>query len=302
MIYSKGQIKSKAIIVLANNLQFFQLFINNIPNTLNDFILIAVNQTRIGDKTKQLNQILNKSIINNYMIIPSQIINNKFKQDVISNQFVDSYCMSMNILSNWYIFKYINDIQKLMFLDDDVIIKNGFQKIFQNNYDMFKYIRLSAGKVNYNDQSKNVRRCFDQFFKIFNIKFSTEWWTNFYLKKYINVGHWYTNKKLFDINNYESKLKLFFQNKVFEQLWNNRKTYASFMFDQKFLFFYFINEINDALRPYTYIITNGPQTFTNLKEIKKLQRHPQYVIIHNATKSRKAQLFKILIDNGYINK
>ena len=66
MIYSKGQIKSKAIIVLANNLQFFQLFINNIPNTLNDFILIAVNQTRIGDKTKQLNQILNKSIINSY--------------------------------------------------------------------------------------------------------------------------------------------------------------------------------------------------------------------------------------------
>ena len=295
-----GQINENGVIVLANNMRFFKLLVKNIPETINGCTLFVVNEVRIGDKTKQIEQVLMNSIIQNYVVISSQEINSKFKKDVIDNEFVQSYSMSMNILSNWYIFKYINGVQRLLFIDDDVLLRTGFQKLFEQNHNMFKYLRLSAGGVDFYKQSKNMQSYFEQFFRIFDIKFSEQYWRQRYLKRYISSGQWYSIKSLFDVVRYQSKLKQFFLCKVFFDLWNKRKSHTSYFFDERFLMFYFQNNLNDDLKRYVYIIINGPEKFVEYKEIKRLFKHKEYAIIHNATKSRKNEIYDILIEQKLI--
>ena len=50
--------KEKAVLVLANNMNFFKLMVDNLPDSIDDFTLIVVNETRIGDKTSEIRSIL----------------------------------------------------------------------------------------------------------------------------------------------------------------------------------------------------------------------------------------------------
>ena len=149
--------------------------------------LIVVNETRIGDKTKEIKRILKKENIKSYRLITSDEVNKKLKKEVIDNGFVNDYTMSMNILSLWYIKKYMKDIQKVLLLDDDVILRKGISDLFISDIHLFKSNRLSAGLVDFEKQSQNAKNIYNEWIRIFNIDFSEDWWKNKYLKKYHKV-------------------------------------------------------------------------------------------------------------------
>lgn len=69
-----------AVCILANNMEYFNLFVQNYPEELrtDDCKLIVVNETRIGDKTKEIKRILKKENIKNYKLITSDEVNRLF--------------------------------------------------------------------------------------------------------------------------------------------------------------------------------------------------------------------------------
>ena len=87
--------KEKAVLVLANNMNFFKLMVDNLPDSIDDFTLIVVNETRIGDKTSEIRSILENSKCKDYKVFTSDLINQKFKTEVVDNEFVEEYFIAL---------------------------------------------------------------------------------------------------------------------------------------------------------------------------------------------------------------
>lgn len=287
-----------AICILANNMDYFRLFIQNYPKELetNDFILIVINEIRIGDKTKEIKEILVKYNISNYKIFTSRKIVNLFKKEVLDNNFVENYTMSMNILSLWFIKKHSKLIQKVLLLDDDIILRPGIAFLFKTNHHLFKSNRLSAGMADFESQSANAKNIFNEWFKIFNVKFSQEWWKEKYLKRYANSGQRLIVLERIDINLYENKLINFFKSDLFYSAWMSRNTHTSWYFDERFETFFFFDDLNNDLNTSTFLILSRREKLTNAS-IKKMLRSS---IIHNATNSHKKNVYNFMIENGII--
>ena len=288
--------KEKAVLVLANNMNFFKLMVDNLPDSIDDFTFIVVNETRIGDKTSEIRSILENSKCKDYKVFTSDLINQKFKAEVIDNEFVEEYGMSMNILSLWFVFKYNKNIKKILLLDDDVILREGFEDLFKTNHHLFKYNRLSAGPSEFSNQSSNAIAVYEEWFKIFDIEFSDDWWSNVYIKRYANSGQRLIVRKSFDLERYERQLKKFFESEVFLEFWRNRRTHCSWFFDERFETFFFLNELNDDLNKSTYLILTRPEKMNDgcIKKMKKSS------IIHNATNSHKNKVYNLMIEKGVI--
>lgn len=289
--------KKNAILILANNLDFFKLFVENYPKELcNEFYqLIVVNETRIGDKTKDINKILDVSNIDNYKVFTSDLICDTFKKKVIDNDFVDDYTMSMNILALWFVKKHNKNIEKILLLDDDVILREGITNIFEEDHHLFKSNRLSAGPADFEKQSKHSKEVFEEWFKIFNIKFTNDWWKD-YLKKYSNSGQRLIIMNKFNIERYEEKLIKFFESECFFETWVNRNTHTSWYFDERFETFFFFDDLNNDLNKSTFLVLTRREKFNNGTINKMLNSS----IIHNATNSHKINVYNFMIENNII--
>ena len=288
-----------AILVLANNMDWFKLMVANFPLSINNFKLIVINETRIGDKISEIERILQRSIVKDYLIIPSDKINEKFKKEVINNAFVNDYTMSMNILSLWYVAKCLPYIDKILLLDDDIILREGFDAMFESETHLFYYNRLSAGPVNFYDLSKNAQSIFNEWFRIFNIKFSLNWWQNEYLKKYANSGQRLIIMKSFNLCQYENYLSEFFKSEIFHIAWINRKCHISWYFDERFETFFFFDDLNhDLKRKYKCcLVFNKPEKM-NKSHFNLISKS---TLFHNTTNSHKREVYAMLIERGIIH-
>ena len=287
-----------AICVLANNIEYFNLFIQNYPKELktSDFTLIVVNETRIGDKTEDIKRILAESDIPNYKVFTSRKICDEFKKKIIDNEFVEDYTMSMNILSLWFIKRHNRTIKKVLLLDDDVILRSGIAKLFETDHHLFKSNRLSAGMAEFEDQSRNAKNIYYEWFRIFNVKFSQEWWKEKYLKKYANSGQRLIVLDKLDLSRYEEKLKKFFESEIFFAAWCERNTHVSWYFDERFETFFFFDDLNNDLKDCTYLVLSKREKLTDASIRKMLCSS----IIHNATNSHKRSVYNFMIENGVI--
>lgn len=288
-------VKKNAVLVLANNMKFFKLMVDNLPDSINECTLIVINEQRIGDKTGEIQKILENSKVENYKIFGSDLINRKFKELVHDNEFVEDYKMSMNILGSWFVFKFNKNIDKILLLDDDVILREGFERVFNSNHCMFKYNRLSAGMADFHRQSDNAISIFDEWFRIFDIKFTDKWWSEKYLKRYANSGQRLFVRNQFDIKQYEQKLTEFFESEIFFDAWRGRRSHVSWYFDERFETFYFFDILNDEMKDYAYLVLTSPEKMDRKAFISKVKRSS---IIHNATNSHKDKIYNILIEEG----
>ena len=285
-----------AILVLANNMEYFNLMVRNIPDSIKDFDFIVVNEIRIGDKTDKIKKILEGSKISRFRVFTSDEINDKFKKEVIDNDFVDDYSMSMNIIPLWFVYKYNSKIGKILLLDDDVILRDGFEKVFESDHHLFKSNRLSAGLAEFHKQSQNAIDIYEEWFRIFQIKFSDDWWKNEYLKKYANSGQRLIVRSMFDLDQYEKKLKEFFESDLFHRFWIDRRNHVSWYFDERFETFFFFDFLNNELKDTTYLVLSKPEKL-NDGSFRKMMRSS---IIHNATNSHKKKVYNLMIERGII--
>ena len=284
------------ISILANNLDYFKLLCNNFPEDINDYAVIAFTETRIGDKTKELKQILSESKAKYFKVIPSNKVIDKFKANVIDNDFVDDYTMGMNILMLWYLLKY-SKFEKILLLDDDIILGNGLKKLFNTKHSLFMPFRLSAGPSDINKNSENGKEIFKEWFSIFGKEFNQENYKNLYINKYMNSGQRLIVKNDINLEYYQSMLYKFFNSKVFYKFWKNRKSHVSFFFDERFEVFAFNELYNNGMKPFSFLLVSKFEKITqnDLKHISNA------TIFHNITRSHKDKVYKLLIENGVIN-
>ena len=197
---------NNCIAVLDNNLKFLKILLDNLSSCdMTNITICIVNEVRIGNKLNDIEKLISQYHYN-IKLISSEDIICQFKKDVIENSFVDEYTMSMNILMLWYLMKYYN-FDKILFIDDDVVLLNGFEEVFTHSNHLFYNHRLCAGNTDFNTESNHRKEVLLEWFNIFDITFSEYFWTNIYLKKYINTGQFVVDKTYFDVVKYEHKLK-----------------------------------------------------------------------------------------------
>lgn len=225
------------ICVLVNNIEWFKIMLDNMPEEVNDSIknnkcaFVIFNEQRIGDKVKEIKSILenNKDKLIKAKVIGSNLVINKFIEKTgCDTSFLRNYTMGMNILMQWFIFTYLKNANEILSLDDDIILQNDICNIFEG-LSKFKIDKLrTANYAKLNNQSKEmVKQLQDLFNDECDIK-------KFY-KSYVNGGHFILCKNDIDIKNYEDALIRFFNNDFLESLWNKRRKYTSYQFDEKFI-------------------------------------------------------------------
>lgn len=273
-----------AICMLCNNTFFLKFFLDNFQYKNKENVdLVLINETRIGNKIEEIKDLC--SGINNVIIIDGKEIIDKFKKEVCDCKFVDEYTMGLNILQNWYVFKYMN-YNKVIVLDDDVIA-NNLDKIFEYEISLFYLFRLSSGGKTYDSNSSPYKLLIKSMGDVFDMNINRENYTELWTNNHINAGERLYIKKEFDLGKYENYLKRFYENQNIRYLWHIRKKPGSFYLDEWFesFFAYKTNIINDILRTeklaYIEISNNNKIDFSKYTKAKT------FPIWHNATCSHK---------------
>ena len=287
-----------AICILCNNVFYLQNIIDNFQYKNNKSIdLIIINETRIKNLLNEFKEICKD--INNIILIDGKNIIDRFKTDIIDTKFVDIYTMGLNILQNWYVFKYMN-YDKVIVVDDDVII-NNLDNIFKYDESLFYKFRLSAGGKTYNENSLKYKKLIKTYCDIFDLEINSNNYADLWIDNHINAGERMYTKKDFNIREYEEYLKRFYANSGINYFWNIRKKPGSYYLDEWFesFFAYKTGIINDILRieklAFIEIRNNDKinfEKYTNAKD---------YPIWHNATCSHKKDWLKILKEYNIIN-
>lgn len=121
---------NRAICVLANNMYLFKELIINLPDNLKDFKFFIFNDTRIGDKTKEIHEIMKGF---NYEVITDKDTNELIP---VKTDFVYDYSMSLKMLMPWYLFSTKN-VDKVLFSDEDVLYTERLLNIFNSINNLF---------------------------------------------------------------------------------------------------------------------------------------------------------------------
>lgn len=286
-----------AICILCNNTDYLKAFIDNFQYKNNKEIdLILINEVRIGNKIDKIKEICNG--ISNIIVINGNVIIDKFKKEISNHKFVDEYTMGLNILQQWYVFKYMN-YNKVLVLDDDVII-NNIDNILNYDISLFYLFRLSAGGKTYSENSKPYKMLIRAMDNIFELGINEGNYTTIWTNNHINAGERLYVRKDFKLDEYEKYLKRFYENQYIRYLWSIRKKPGSFYLDEWFESFYAYKTkiINDILRvnklAYIEISNNERIDFTKYTAVKK------YSIWHNATCSHKLNWLNSLKENKLI--
>lgn len=265
--------------------------------------VIAIDN-RICTDVDAVKQLCNKYNVTNYEILESNEIFTKFKHDIdlTTYEFFNSYTMSLNILVQWYLLKHGN-YNKVLFLDDDVILNNDIEKIFENNKSMFYVYRLSAGALTYDECSKTALKVHTAFGNIFDFKVTPENYKQTVIETHINGGQRLYCSADVDIDKYEMYLKRFFENQDLFEIWSKRRNHCSWYIDERFegYFAWKTNIFNNDMPMYAYVENRNP---LNLKN-GILNRMPKYTKInkaiwHNATCGKKQVWIDTLLKHSLI--
>lgn len=283
------------IAVCANNLFFIESMFANLPELNDDIELILFNEDRIGDKTVELEKLCKKYNIKKYKVFKASFVTEKFK-NICNNEFVEDYTMSMNILQLWFCFKFCKNVENILCIDDDVLLRHNFQDLFDENKTMFYYYRLSAGPKDFEYVSNYQKQILNEFAKINGFVFDKNFYEKEYLKKTISSGNFFVNKNEFDLMSYEKQLIKFFKSRIIYDAWQKRKKATSYFLDERFITFYFMKNFNRILndKKVVLLIIQKTHKINNFKAITNRQ------IIHFANKSWKHKTYKMLIDKNYI--
>lgn len=282
-----------AICCLANNLSFLESLLKNIPDELKDVYFIIVNETRIGNKIEEINKLMLKSKIKNFKVFDSCIINKKVKDNIIDNKFVDDYTMSMNILMMWFVFKYSKKIDKCLFIDDDIILQKGIEKVFDSNESLF--CKGAFGTSDIEKLNEKRKTFYKEMFDIFNFEFDSKKYTD-YNKNKINSGQILIVRKDFNESKYDENIKKFFHSDIVYEVWKKRRTKTSYNIDEVFLTLFFYKNLNNKLKEHTFIIYSAIDKIkeNDIKNIKKSK------IIHIANNSHKVPTYELLKEREII--
>jgi hypothetical protein len=292
-----------AIVILANNYSLLQTQVDNLPELECDYIVCA--ETRIGTDLEKISQILRTSVLNdqkilgtNVFILDSQDIVKEFSK-IIETSFLHNYTMGMNILLQWYMHNYYN-YEKVIFTEEDVILTPNVENIFQEDHCLFYTWGMSAQCGIYDKLSRLVREYVDEWDKLFDLKLNSENYEDIWKNTHLSSGQRMYVRGTYNIKKYTDYLVKFFNSKVFEDRWLNRRTHRTGYLDERFegFFAYKTDILNNDIKPYTYLEIGKPEK-ANISKYNKIEKCKG--IWHNATINQKQKWIDALKLHGKIN-
>lgn len=281
------------VCMLVNNLEFFKYFLNysDIKNSKCKFVFF--NEQRIGDKVEEMKEILEKSELDNYKVFGSDLVIDKFREVTnCDSSFLHKYTMGMNILMQWFVFKFLNVKENIniLSLDDDIILLNDFESLFDNK-SKFRKDSLRKAHLKLDRKSKKMLKIAKTMFEVFDKNFDSNTAIEKMNKDYFNGGQFILSNNDIDIDIYEKGLVNFFNCKYFENLWNKRRSHTTYQFDERFMIALaqVNNSINDDLRYETKMLCFKTEKIKDItiRNIVKSRK-----IIHICNRSGKYELYE----------
>lgn len=283
--------QKNAIVILANNLDLLKAQIDNLPKLDCDYIIC--NETRIGNKLPEIKAMAPKGT----KFLDSKKIVKEFAK-LQDTPFLHEYTMGMNILLQWYVFKFMK-YDKVVFTEEDVILNENINKIFDEEKCLYYTWNISAQTKPYDELVGLNKKYVDELDKMFNIHFNSENYLDIWHNAHLASGQRYYVRGKFNLDKYEKKLLQFYRSEVMRECWSSRRTHRSFYMDERFegFFAYYTKILNHGMKPYTCIEIAKPEK-KDISKYNAIQRCGG--IWHNATVSNKLKWIEELRKNGKI--
>lgn len=146
-----------AVCILCHNLHFLKVMFDNMPEQSEDITFVIVNDSRVKPLVKQIWDLMKGyDLPNKVYFLNDEKVNTFVKKDLkLSNsakEFVDinTMCLNQN-LPYYFMQKGANEFDKLLMLDDDVLINGNLLEIFNSKEPIYNYNGLTTGKGDNSD-------------------------------------------------------------------------------------------------------------------------------------------------------
>lgn len=296
-----------AVCVLVTNLDWFKLMVRNYPDEirLRNYIFIAVVETRTGTAVREeVVEICKEGNVGYFIVVDESDIIQWYQKEKgwVINNFIEHYTMGMNILMQPFVFEKFPLMEKVLFLDDDVILSEGVKIVFERfKKSQLKYYRLSAGVSKYKDLSDIKRYTYNNMCDVTEVINK-----GFTYEKYISAHHINGGQRLlcrsdFDIDLYIRSLERFFDNKLFYQNWTYWKSTGknkavAFFLDEMFetMIYYSMGIKSFGLEEYTILESKAGENLDKFVKGKVLRKP----IWHNITGVKKKMVYDEVIRRG----
>ncbi len=268
----------------------FKELVLNLPDNLKSYKFFVFNDTRIGDKTQEIKEIMEDL---NHEIVTDKDTNNLLP---VKTDFVYDYSMSLKMLMPWYLFSTTN-YDKILFSDEDVLYTDKLHDVFSNIQTCsFARLRLQAasdkgmkpGKGRGYLSLMEVAKCCEYNYD------PEEWY-----QKRINAGQFILTKEQFDVKLYEKILVAFFQNDFLFETWKNRRVHTSHFIDERFLAAFVIKSgiyNNDFEKHVLLCIGNE----TKIEDKYLINNYKKKALLHICNNSHKKKTYGRMIKLGLI--
>jgi hypothetical protein len=281
-----------AIVVLVNNIEFFETMLRNMPEQT-DSELVIITETRVGDILGKIRKLLQRYKIEGRVFTSEQI--NKYMLKALEftesgKIYLEQYTMGMNINVQYFLLTHPQSkYEKVLYLDDDVIINKDLSDLFKREeYASLKYL-LSAGVKCENDERHIKWR------KFAGCEFQA------WLHGYINSGQRLYSRSQSFLKLYKLMLERFYNSEYFYGQWSHWKEtgknkYYAFFQDQNFetsvTMRYGVN--NDNMKKYCRLILSIKNPY------KDLTRYVDKHLTHYACGQYKRDFLELLRCNKVI--
>lgn len=281
------------IAILVNDLEVFEYVVKNITLDKSKYKFILFTDTRIGDKTRTIKKLAESNNLN-FRLFTDAEVNNKLVK-IVNTPFVFEYSMSLNILILWFCIKHCRNIDKLLILDDDVLINGDISMLFD---DKPKFMRDSLAAANLIHGIKCGNKKSIDLYNEFNRIFDMSVEPHFLYKNYMNGGIKYYVRMYINIDLYELYLKRFFESNVIYEVWKNRRSYKTFFLDERFeqMLAIKFKMYNHDMDKYSMLVN---QKFEKI-DFRKFETTKKK-LLHICNNQWKMQTFEKLVEMGVID-
>lgn len=213
-----------AIAMLANNITFIKYMIGNIDEeAYKDVLFVLFNDTRIGDKTEELEEIMNQTNLK-YKIFTDDFIIDKYLESVPQSKkvskLVKDYALSLKFISVWFIFKFNKHIDRVVLSDDDCIYKAEFVNIFNESTNISQKQIFGSG---------SIPKYGPVLLDIFRYDVDVQSFNSYLKRNKINSGMMLFCRESFNIKEYERTTFELFSNDVVHNSWYSPRRTSVFI-------------------------------------------------------------------------
>lgn len=265
-----------AICILCNDIERFKLVTRNLPDEMPD--LFVVNDTRLGDKTKELAKIYPKATF-----IEGQTIIDEFP----NHENISRFALVHKLLIPWYMFKHF-DYDKILLLDDDVFITDKVNDLIDSHDNGVLHNGLLAPHGCNSDNMRN--RVIKYTAKMFGI-------SQYEKLGQVNAGHILFDRKTIN-DEYQDIVYKWVTSEFFTEVLNAQKSWRSYFLDETFMTFFCLKNNYSSLSRKEVVLIISKYEKCDYELISRWFK--KKALIHNCLQKHKTDMFHDLVEKGII--